>query len=308
MRNPIHNAWHSLLHNRRHIVFAIFRRIPWIIPNDELYLKIYYWLSLRKPLNLKNPVLFNEKLQWLKLYDRRPEYTELVDKYAVKEFVSKKIGEEYVIPVIKKWNNPSEIVWDDLPNSFVLKTNHDGGSNGIVICKDKSKLDRKKAMRELKHSFYRSSYMIGREWPYKNIKKCVFAEEYMEDTKSHELTDYKFFCFNGVPKVLLIATERNSGNTKMDFFDMDFNDLNITEGHPNSKKQIIKPESFELMKKIAAKLSEGIPHVRLDLYEVDGKVYFGEYTFSDSGGTGEFKPEKWDRIFGDWITLPSASK
>lgn len=308
MRNPIHNAWHSLLHNRRHIVFAIFRRIPWIIPNDELYLKIYYWLSLRKPLNLKNPVLFNEKLQWLKLYDRRPEYTELVDKYAVKEFVSKKIGAEYVIPVIKKWNNPSEIVWDDLPNSFVLKTNHDGGGNGIVICKDKSKLDRKKAMRELKHSFYRSSYMIGREWPYKNIKKCVFAEEYMEDSKSHELTDYKFYCFNGVPKVMLIVTERNSGNAKRDYFDMDFNKLNIYDGHQHSENNNNKPVSFEQMKGIATMLSEGIPHVRLDLYEVNGKIYFGEYTFSDAGGTGELKPKIWDRIFGDWITLPSATK
>lgn len=309
MRNPIHNAWHSLLHDRRHIVFAIFRRIPWIIPNDELYLKIYYWLSLRKPLNLKNPVLFNEKLQWLKLYNRRPEYTELVDKYAVKEFVSKKIGKEYVIPVIKKWDNPSEIIWDDLPNSFVLKTNHDGGSNGIVICKDKSTLNRKKAMRELKHSFYRSSYMIGREWPYKNIKKCVFAETYMEDSKNHELLDYKFFCFNGTPKLLFVASGRGKQvKANFDFFDMKYNHLGISNGHPSSINPPEQPKSFELMKELAQKLSQGIPCVRIDFYEVNGKPYFGEFTFFHMGGTGAFKPTEWDMTLGNWITLPSIAE
>ncbi len=159
MRNPFKNAVHALLHNPRHLVFAIFRRMPWLIPSDEQYLRAYWRLTMDYPLNLENPQTFNEKLQWLKLHNRKEEYVTLVDKYAVKEYVAKQIGEEYVIPTIGKWDKPSDIEWDKLPNQFVLKTNHDGGSNGIVVCKDKSKLNKRKALRELRHSFYRNAYL-----------------------------------------------------------------------------------------------------------------------------------------------------
>lgn len=303
MRNPLKNAVHALLHNPRHLVFAIFRRLPWLIPNDETYLKLYWKLSMDYPLNLENPQTFNEKLQWLKLHNRKEEYVTLVDKYAVKEYVAKLIGEEYVIPTIGKWDKPSDIEWDKLPNQFVLKTNHDGGGNGIVVCKDKSKLNKRKALRELRHSFYRNTYLIGREWPYKKVKKCVFAEKYMEDSQLRELRDYKFYCFNGEPKVMLIALDRASGTTKMNYYDMDFNQLDLHQGHPHTASQIEKPKCFEEMKQIVTKLSQDMPTVRMDLYEVNGKVYFGEFTFFDSGGTGSFYPRKWDKIFGDWLML-----
>lgn len=306
MRNPLKNAVHALLHNPRHLVFAIFRRLPWLIPNDETYLKLYWKLSMDYPLNLENPQTFNEKLQWLKLHNRKEEYVTLVDKYAVKEYVAKQIGEKYVIPTIGKWDKPSDIEWDKLPNQFVLKTNHDGGGNGIVVCKDKSKLNKRKALRELRHSFYRNTYLIGREWPYKKVKKCVFAEKYMEDSQLRELRDYKFYCFNGEPKVMLIALDRASGTTKMNYYDMDFNQLDLHQGHPHTASPIEKPKCFEEMKQIVTKLSQDMPTVRMDLYEVNGKVYFGEFTFFDSGGTGSFYPRKWDKIFGDWIELPSV--
>lgn len=307
MRNPLKNAINALLHNPRHLVFAIFRRLPWLIPNDETYLKLYWKLSMDYPLNLENPQTFNEKLQWLKLHNRKEEYVTLVDKYAVKEYVAKLIGEKYVIPTIGKWDKPSDIEWDKLPNQFVLKTNHDGGGNGIVVCKDKSKLNKRKALRELRHSFNRNVYMIGREWPYKKVKKCVFAEQYMEDKQFGELRDYKFFCFNGNVKAMYIATERGTkGGVHFDYYDADFNHLDLQQGHPMSLQKIEKPQSFELMKQLAEKLSKGIPHVRIDFYEVEGKPYFGEFTFFHLGGTGGFKPKKWDKIFGDWIELPSV--
>lgn len=304
MRNPLKNAWQSLLHNPGHIVFALYRRMPWLIPNDELYLRIYYWLSLRKKLNLNPPVLYNEKLQWLKLYNRRPEYVTMVDKYQVKDYVAKIIGEQYIIPTIRVWDNPDQIEWDKLPRQFVLKTNHDGGGNGIVVCKDKATLNKKKALRELWHSFNRNTYMIGREWPYKMVKRRVFAEQYMED-EFGELRDYKFFCFDGEVRALYVATERGTKTgVCFDFFDADFNHLDIQQGHPLAKNLIVKPKSYEQMKQLAEKLSKGIPHVRIDFYEVNGQPYFGEFTFFHLGGTGNFKPDGWNKTFGDWITLP----
>lgn len=305
MRNPLKNAVNALLHNPRHLVFAIFRRMPWLIPDDERYIKLYWKLTMDYPLNLETPRTFNEKLQWLKLHNRKEEYATLVDKYAVKEYVAKQIGEEYVIPTIGRWDKPSDIEWDKLPNQFVLKTNHDGGGNGIVVCKDKSKLNKRKALRELRHSFYRNVYMIGREWPYKKVKKCVFAEQYMEDSQLGELRDYKFYCFNGVPKVMLIALGRANGTTKMNYYDMDFNQLDFHQGYPHTDFPIEKPRCFDEMKQIVTKLSQDIPTVRMDLYEVNGQIYFGEFTFFDSGGTGSFYPTEWDKIFGDWIELPN---
>lgn len=309
MRNPVRNFWQSLLHNRRHFVFAVFRRLSFLMPNNKLYLRIYYWLEMRQPLNLTNPVLFNEKLQWLKLYDCRPEYCVMADKFAVKPYVAKIIGDEYIIPTIGDWDTPYDIDWDTLPDSFVLKTNHDGGGNGIVICRDKSSLDKKKAINTLLFSWRRNTYRIAREWSYKNIRKKILAEPYMEDNKSGELRDYKFFCFDGVPKVMFVVTERGvKEKANFDFFDMDFNHLEIYTDCPVADYSIEKPASFEEMKEIAAKLSKGIPFVRVDLYEINDRPYFGEFTFYHSGGTGLLKPDIWNRTLGDWITLPSTTK
>lgn len=257
-------------------------------------------------MNFDNPKTYNEKLQWLKLHDRRPEYIQMVDKCLVKQYVASIIGQEYVIPMIAVWNHPNEIEWDQLPNQFVLKTNHDGGSNGIVICKDKETFNKRNALRELKHSYNRSSYLIGREWPYKMVNHKVFAEEYMEDKQYGELRDYKFFCFDGEVKMLFVATGRSVvEHAYFNYFDADFNMLNLKNGHPLSSEPISKPQSFELMKELASKLSKGLPHVRVDFYEVNGHPYFGEFTFFHMGGTGNFEPAEWNQILGDWIKLPA---
>lgn len=307
MKNPVKHAVDSLLHNRRHFVFAIFRRIPWIIPNDELYLKVYYWLVMKESLDLDNPQTYNEKLQWLKLYDRKSEYTQMVDKYEVKKYVANIIGSQYIIPNLGVWNKPGEIDWNMLPNQFVLKTNHDGGGNGIVVCKDKETLNKRKALRELNHSFRRNTFLIGREWPYKNVRKRIIAETYLEDSVYHELRDYKFYCFDGKVKVVLITSGRGSGHTMMNYYDDQFNMLDLNQGYPHIDGCVLKPKNFEEMKMIASALSKGIPQVRVDLYEVNGRVYFGEITFFDSGGTGAFHPKKWDEIFGGWICLPKKN-
>ena len=271
--------------------------------SDERFLRMIYFIKFHKWLNLKDPQTYNEKLQWLKLNDRRPEYTTMVDKYAVKDYVAGIIGEKYIIPTIGVWNSPEEIEWDKLPEQFVLKTNHDGGNFGVVVCKDKSTFDKAKAIRRLKASLERNVFKYGREWPYKNVKRKVFAEQYLEDESAKDLPDYKFFCFDGEVKALFIGTERQSGDVKFDYFDADFNHLDIIQHHPMSGKTIPKPSNFEEMKKIAQLLSKGIPHVRVDLYNVNGKIYFGEMTFYHHGGMVPFHPEHWDKDFGDWIKL-----
>lgn len=273
---------------------------------DEKYLKRMFKSIFGYELNLNNPQTFNEKLQWLKLYDRNPLYTTLVDKYRVKKWVADKIGPKYIIPTIGVWNNPDEINFEKLPNQFVLKCNHNSGL-GMCICKDKSKLDIKQVKKELAKGLKQDYYLTGREWPYKDVPRKIIAEKYMVDEKTQELRDYKFFCFNGEPKILFIASDRQNPTeeTKFDFFDMNFNHLSFTNGHPNSKQKIEKPEKFEQMKKISEILSQHISHVRVDFYEINGQVYFGEMTFSHWSGFVSFNPAEWDKKIGDWLKLPN---
>ena len=269
----------------------------------ECFVKRRFRYDMGRELDLENPVTYTEKLQWLKLYDHRPEYTTMVDKYAVKKYVAEKIGPEYVIPVLGVWERVEDIDFDALPDRFVLKTTHDSG--GIVICKDKSKLDIPAARRRLRHFWKRHYYDNNREWPYKDVPHRIIAEAYMEDSRCGELRDYKFFTFGGEPKVLYIAQGRGRGEpTVADFFDMDFNHLDFTIDHDMAPVPPEKPECFEEMKRLAAILSEGTPQLRVDFYEVDGKVYFGEMTFFHCSGLHPFHPESWDRTFGDWVKLP----
>lgn len=276
--------------------------------SDKTYIKIAYWARMHKRLNLENPQTFSEKLQWMKLYDRNPLYTKLVDKYEVKPIVERIIGSEYIISTLGIWERFDDIDFDKLPNQFVLKCTHDSG--GIVVCKDKSKFNlettRTKINRCLSHSFFWGM----REWPYKNVPPRIIAEKYMEDTKTAELRDYKFFCFDGEPKALFIASNRMAKDeeTKFDFFDMEFKHLPFRNGHPNATVLPEKPVCFEEMKKLAAKLSKGFPQVRIDFYEVDGKTYFGEMTFFHWSGMTPFEPEEWDYKFGSWIKLPTEQK
>ena len=267
---------------------------------DSIYLKIIFKKIMHKSLNLDNPQTFNEKLQWLKLYDRKPEYTTMVDKYAVKKYVADIIGEEYIIPTLGVWNHFDEIDFDKLPNQFVLKCTHDSG--GLVICKDKAILDKVAAKKKLETSLKNNYYWGGREWPYKNVKPRIIAEKYMAD----DLCDYKLFCFDGVPRLTLVCSERfTKDGLKEDFYDEAWNHLNLQRpAHGNVLLPIARPKQYELMKELAAKLSEKIPFVRIDFYEIHNNVYFGEITFYPASGFEGFKPEEWDLKLGEWIQLP----
>lgn len=275
--------------------------------NPEKYIFRMFRKRMGCELNLDNPKTFSEKLQWMKLYDHNPLYTQLVDKYEVKQYVKDKIGEQYIIPTLGCWDSVEDIDFDSLPNQFVLKCTHDSG--GLVICKDKMKLDVKKAKKKLKKSLGRNYYYMGFEWPYKNVKPRIIAEQYMEDSKTQELRDYKFFCFAGVVKAMFIATERQKEgeDVKFDFFDADFNHLPFKQGHEHAAVTPAKPKCFDEMKNQASVLSKGLPQVRVDFYEVDGRVYFGEMTFFHHGGWTRFEPEEWDTTFGEWIVLPSKN-
>ena len=289
-------------------LFLILKKTMRFLP-DRPYIKIMFFIWRWKRLDLNNPKTFCEKLQWLKLYDRRPEYTQMVDKYEVKKYVAGVIGEEYIIPTIGVWDSVSKIDWDILPKQFVIKCTHDSGS--VIICKDKSVFDKYDAIKKLEEWMKRDYYINGREWPYKNVPHRIIAEEYIQpDVVTNDLPDYKYFCFNGVPKLMFVATERHNENdeTRFDFFDMDYNHLDIKNGHPFANIIPSKPKNFELMKELSKKLSKGIPHVRVDFYEVNGRVFFGELTFSHWSGLVPFEPEKWDDILGSWIVLPSKTE
>lgn len=288
------------------VLFNLFKICRRIIP-DRLYLTVLYRYKMDAWIDWDNPKTYNEKLQWMKMYNRRPEYTVMVDKYAVKEYVKDKIGEQYVIPNIGVWDRPEDVDFDILPDKFVIKTTHDGGSKGCVICTDKCKLNKTKTIKRLKKSLKNDLFWKYREWPYKNVKKRILAEQLLENDNSVGLNDYKFYCFNGKVKCLCISNNRFLGVTEFDYFDDTFNLLPFSQGGPNSKKKIEKPQTFEEMKVIAEKLSSGIPHVRVDLYEVNGRVYFGELTFFDSSGFKRFTPEEWDYKLGSWIDLPEPT-
>lgn len=270
--------------------------------SDKNFYRLQYFVMLGRFPNIDNPILYTEKLQWLKLYDHNPLYTKIVDKYEVKTIISKIIGDKYIIPTLGIWNSPEEIDFDSLPNQFVLKTTFGGGGDGIILCKDKTKLDIDKTIKKLKASFNTDPYIRAREWPYKNVSRRILAEQYMEDD-SGELRDYKFYCFNGVPKVLLVASNRFT-NHNFNYFDMDFNILPITSAMGSqSAVKMERPEGFEEMKEVATKLSKNFAHVRVDLYSSGGKVLFGELTLYDSSGYDDLNSKVWNRRFGDWITL-----
>lgn len=292
----------SLLHSvRYHFSRAIARLLP-----DKLYLSIKFRTRFGYWMDWKHPQTFSEKLQWLKIYDRHPEYTKMVDKAAAKQYVANIIGEDYIIPTLAVYNSAEDIDFGKLPKQFVLKCTHDSG--GLVVCKDKSKLDYEAARKKLRKGLKRTYIIQNREYPYKDVPRRIIAEKYMED-ESGELQDYKFFCFDGVPKYLFVATDRSRKDveTKFDFFDMEWNHLPFTNGHPNNPITPKMPDNFELMKELAGKLSVGMPEVRVDLYNIRGKIYFGELTFFHWSGLVPFNPKEWDYIFGQQIRLPKVN-
>lgn len=273
---------------------------------DSLYLRLMFYFQTGKKLHLEHPKTFSEKMQWLKLNNRKPEYSMLVDKYAVKEYVAQKIGNQYIIPTLGIWNSPEEIAWDKLPDQFVLKTTNGGGSKGVIICKDKNSFNRELAIKSLKSATHRDIYRLWREWPYKNVKTRIIAEKYLEEENGATggLADYKFFCFGGDPKYCQVISDRGR-SMAIDFFDENWNHQPFHEPrrYPFAAELPKKPACHDEMRALAAVLSEGFPFIRVDFYELNGTVYFGELTFFPTSGYGGFDPAEWDGTFGKLIDL-----
>lgn len=294
-----HRLFVACFNNMLHT--GIFNRV-----SDKHFLQMAYFINHLKVLHLDNPKTFTEKLQWLKLYNRKKEYTTMVDKYAVKQYVANIIGDQYIIPTLGVWDKFEDIDFDSLPNQFVLKTTHGGGGNGIVICKDKPTFDKRKAKSILDKSLNEDIYRLLREWPYKNVPKRIIAEKFMASEKNTvDILDYKFFCFDGEPKFLYVSDSfshslafLNTDWTAADFGRDDFHLL---------KKLPEKPENLQEMLDITRKLSAGIPHVRVDLYNIDKNIYFGELTLYTGSGFIPFNPTEHDGKLGDLLTLPNAT-
>ena len=284
----------------------LFRKLSRLIP-DRIYLQIVYFKHFRRFINFNNPKTFNEKIQWLKLNYRNEEYTKLVDKYIVKQYITKLIGEEYVIPTLGVWNNVDDIDFKSLPEKFVLKCNNDSG--GIVICKNKKDFDEAKAKSFLKERLKNNGYWYGREWPYKNVKPCIIAEKYMEDSISKDIKDYKFFCFNGSMEFFDIDIDRFIEH-RANYYDRNGNFLPFGKTYcpPDYTKKIEMPKNLDKMIELAETISHNTVLSRIDFYEIDGQVYFGEITFYPGSGFSPFTDEKWDYKLGDMIDLPNIKK
>ena len=289
-----------ILHPEK-IIGVLLRSCLGRLLSNETFVKWDYFSGMCKFPDLERPQTYNEKLQWLKINHYSEAYSALVDKYEVKKIVENIIGKQYVIPTLGVWERFDDIDFDELPSQFVLKCTHDSG--GLVICHDKATFNIAVAKEKIEKSLNRNYYDIHREYPYKDVKPRIIAEKFMIDSECDELRDYKFFCFNGSVEFLFIASDRPH-DTRFDFYDIEFNHMPFTQGHPMSNKKILRPKRFDEMIRLAKVLSKGIPHVRIDFYEVDGDVYFGEMTFFHYSGNVPFEPEEWDLKLGKLLQLP----
>lgn len=272
--------------------------------SDRTYLKLLYRLTMKKKLNLSNPVTFNEKLQWLKLYNRKPEYTKMVDKYEVKKIVAECIGDEYIIPTLGVWERPEDIDFNNLPNQFVLKTTHGSGGSSVVICKNKKFFDKTNAQHRMKWSIEHSdTYAHYKEWPYKDVHKRIIAEKFI--SSNGDLRDYKFFCFNGKVRLFKIDFGRHIEH-HANYYSPAGELLPFGEKvcSPDFSHTEVIPDNLSEMIVLAEKLSKNVPFLRVDFYNVEGKIYFGELTFFPAGGVGAFTDEKWDIELGNYLSLP----
>lgn len=281
---------------------GMYNRVP-----DKAFQNQCFNALLGKPLDFSHPTTFNEKLQYLKLYDRRPEYTRMVDKYRVREYITEKLGAQYLIPLIGVWDDPEKIDFSTLPEQFVLKCNHNSGL-GMCICKDKSKLNIRKVKAGLRKGLRQNYYLTGREWPYKNVPRRIIAEQFMQ-SDAGGLTDYKIHCFNGEPKLILVCKDRfaPTGLTE-DFYTPQWEHLDLRRPtHPNATEPMAKPDELDQLLEFSRILSKDIPFLRVDFYIVEGHVYFSELTFFPASGFEKFEPEEWDQTLGDWLKLPDTS-
>ena len=289
------------------IIMLYLMRYRWsrVIP-DELFLSLSYYLRINRKLDIISPKSFNEKLQWLKLYDRTPRYTDLVDKYAVRDYIRNTIGEEYLVPLIGVYNTAEEIDYSVLPKQFVLKPTHTSGD--VIICRDKDSLDIKETTKRLNKWLKREYFWYQREWPYKNVNPRIICEELLVDELQGELIDYKIMCFNGEPRCLFLCLERRSEDgLKVDFYDLDWNPLPFERHYPRSNRTIQKPTCLNEMLELSKTLSKGIPFVRVDFYIVNDQIKFGELTFFPGSGMEEFTPESFDYLLGSWLDLSKVN-
>ena len=282
-------------------LFLQWRKLSPFISSDRLYLKVYYRLAMGKPLNLDKPKTFTEKIQWLKLHNTDTLYSKMVDKYQVREIVAAKIGERYLIPLLGVYNSFDEIDFNLLPEKFVLKTTHDSGN--VVVCSDKKDINLNSAKIKLTKALKVNYFYCSRDYPYKNAIPRIVAESFIEtDTPQLGLLDFKFFCFYGEPKCVLVVSGRGD-DTRNNFFNLEFKPFEVKGGFLPSNYEIQKPDNFEEMIKIAQELSKGLIHVRIDLYNILGKIYFGEYTFHHNGGLTKFEDENEDVRWGDMLQI-----
>ena len=283
--------------------FMIFNRYGFYNKlSDKEFIKKAFKVRVGYDCNLDNPQSFNEKLNFLKLNDHNPNYTKMVDKFEAKRYVANLIGEEYIVPTFGVFEKFDEINFELLPDQFVLKCTHDSGS--VIICKDKSTFNRAKAKKFLEQHLKRNCYYSSREWGYKNVKPRIIIEKYIQETNESaggSLIDYKFWCFNGVPRFVYVTVKNNQ--IFENFYDMNFIPVMINHGFPRHLPEFSKPNNFEKMKRFASLLSEGIPFVRCDFSNADEKLYFEEITLYDWGGMVPFCDD-WDEKLGKLITLP----
>lgn len=270
--------------------------------SDKMYLSILYWMTFNKRIDWKKPLAFNEKLNWLKINFRDPKCITVVDKAIVKNYVSAIIGHQYIIPTLKEWKDPQEISLEGLPEQFVLKTNHDSGT--VIICSNKDSFDLESAKTTLKKSIDTDFAKTFREWPYKYVSRKVIAEQFIKPDNHGDLRDYKFFCFNGEPKFLKVDFNRNT-NHRANYYSLTWQLLSFGESicPPDSNIKILKPENFQLMVELAKKLSFGFPFVRVDFYNIEGEIYFGEMTLFPAAGFGHFIPDSADLKIGHLLDL-----
>lgn len=289
----------------RKILEYILKRVWFLFP-DAFYLKVLYYLKMGRKLDLDHPKTMNEKLQWLKLHNQKAQFTEMVDKILVKDYVSKKIGPQYVVPLLGVWDNVENIDFESLPQQFVLKANHSGDNKGIVICPDKSTIDVDKAKRNLKKSLKLDIYKVYREWPYKNVRKRFFAEEYL----GKDLVDYKFYCFDGYVDSVMVCVDRQIGSPKFYFFDKEWQlkRYNARGKAAPADFSLPKPEGVDEMFGLASELSKGLPFARVDFYNVNGKIYFGEITFFPASGFDANRLPEADMHFGSMIDLSKVDE
>lgn len=271
--------------------------------SDDIYLKLIYKSALKKELNLKNPINYNERLQWLKINDRKTHYTKYVDKLEVRGLISNKIGEKYLIPLLGVYETVDDIDWEMLPEQFVLKCTHGSGTN--IICSNKSNLNVNHSIKQLKKWMNKNWYWVGREWPYKNIKPKIICEKYMVENEGEELKDYRVFCFDGEPKFIAVDFEiNNKEKTRRNLYDLEWNFLENEISYPRELGIDVKrPFQLENMVNISKFLSKDMAHVRIDFYSIGEEIYFGEMTFYHQLGLAKISPEEFSDKMGSWIPI-----